>query len=367
MRSAPLREDRPTDPSASAGSGLGRVLGGPWLLTGHDGRLTAYVHVDDAVLRWTEVAPGSRHWSGPEAVPAKGIDHLTLVQGRDRYAHLVGRRVRSRADDWSTVDIMHATQYQTGRPVTQWRSLGNPFKEVRRAVEVGAPQAAVAGDGALYVCVPTGLGGLSLRREDKHGQWEAWRNLPVAGVTDRPVPAALSSGLMEILIPVRTGALHLCQAKPGGDLVPGAEVAVIPLPGSVTALETAAGRLTYYLSDARGAGAFAVRAGQWPVPLGGEPGDGRISALRTALDGVDCTVLAVRGASGTVGLGACTTEGEQAGVWWTDTAMRCAGDPALACDGQGRLAVAAIGADRRLAVARQQDGQGLTLSDWYRI
>ncbi|MFD0344666.1 hypothetical protein ACFVH0_39370 [Streptomyces sp. NPDC127117] len=368
MRSASPREAKQrNEPVAEASAQLARALGGPWLLTGHDGRLTAYVHVEGAVLRWTESAPGGRRWTGPDVLPAKDIDRLTVVQGQNRYAHLLGRRVRPRADGWTNVDVMYATQYQTGRPMTQWRSLGNPFKEIDKAVETGAPAAAVAGDGALYVCVPTGPGGVALRREDKRGRWEAWTQLQVSGGIDGPAPAATSSGLVEILVPTRTAALRLRQPEPGGALARGYDVAAPPLPGSVTALETAPGRLTYYLTDARGTGVVAVREGSWPVPLGGNPADGRIAAVRTTVDGLDCTVLAVRGADGTVNLGVCATEGEQSGFWWTGTGMSCTGDPALAADGHGRAVVAALGADGVPVVARQEDGQGLTLGGWSRI
>lgn len=253
MRSASPREAKQRNESvAEASAQLDRALGGPWLLTGHDGRLTAYVHVEGAVLRWTESAPGGRRWTGPDVLPAKDIERLTVVQGQNRYAHLLGRRVRPRADGWTNVDIMYATQYQTARPMTQWRSLGNPFKEIDKAVETGVPAAAVTGDGALHVCVPTGPGGVALRREDKRGRWEAWTQLQVSGATDGPAPAATSSGLVEVLVPTRTAALQLRQPEPGGAFVRGYDAAVPPLPGSVTALETAPGRLTYYLTDARG-------------------------------------------------------------------------------------------------------------------
>ncbi|MEV6265145.1 hypothetical protein AB0M42_30975 [Streptomyces sp. NPDC051784] len=363
MRGLSLDEAEGT---GAAGPGIGPAAG-PWLLAGHDGRLTVYVHTDGSVLRWTESTAGARGWSGPDVIPAEGITRLTVVQGANRYAHFLGRRSRPRGDDWPAVDIVRATQYQTGRPVTEWRSLGNPRKEPARAVEIGGPDAAVASDGALHICVPTGLGSLALRREDEQGSWQAWTKAPAAGVTDRPVLAAASTGLVEALVPVRTGALHLCRQKPGGPLVPGYEVGAVPLPGSVSALETSPGRLTYYLTDVRDGGVAAFRAGRWPVPLGGEPADGRISAVRTTVDGLDCTVLAFRGLEGTVRLGACATEDEQNGVWWTDTGKRCAGDPSLAVDGRGRIAVAVAGADGRPSVARQVDGLGLTLSDWQRI
>lgn len=181
------------------------------------------------------------------------------------------------------------------------------------------------------------------------------------------MPAATSSGLVEVLVPTRTAALRLRQPEPGGALERGYDVAVPPLPGSVTALETAPGRIDVLPDRCAGTGVVAVREGSWPLPLGGNPADGRIAAVRTTVDGFDCTVLAVRGADGTVHLGVCATEGEQAGFWWTGTGMSCAGDPALAADGRGRAVVAALGADGTLVVARQEDGQGLTLGDWSRV
>ncbi|TXS39592.1 hypothetical protein EAO72_37735 [Streptomyces sp. or43] len=342
-------------------------MGGPWLLVGQDARLTAYVHTEDALLRWTEERVGGPRWSGPDAFPAKNLTHLTVVQGPNRYAHLVGRRVRPKADGRSAVDIMCATQYQTGRPVTEWRSLGSPFKDIDRSEQVGAPAAAVAAGGALYVCVPTAWGGAALRREDKHGQWEAWRELDVAGVTDQPSLAATAAGLVEVLLPTRGAALHLRQNDPGGPLVRGYDAGVIPLPGSATSLETAPGRVTHYLTDVRGTGVVAFRAGSWPMPLGGAPGDGRTAALRATVDGFDCTLLALRGTDGAVHVGACATEAERGGMWWTEGGTACVGDPALALDGHGRAVLAAIGSDGHFVLARQTDGPGLTLSDWSRI
>ncbi|MEV6147589.1 hypothetical protein [Streptomyces sp. NPDC051992] len=367
MRSASTGEAKQRSAPVTVSARPGQLLGGPWLLTGHDGRLTVYVHTDGSVLRWTESAAGGRCWAGPDVLPAKDIDRLTVVQGRNHYAHLLGRRIRPRADGRSNVDIMYATQYQTGRPTTQWRSLGNPFKEVDEAAGIGAPAAAVASDGALYVCVPTGAGGVALRREDKRGRWEAWDQLQASGGTGGPALAATSSGLVEILVPTPAAAHRLWQPEPGGALVPGHDVAVPPLPGSVTALETAPDRLTHYLTDARGGGVLAIREDDRPVPLGGDPGDGRISAVRASAGGLDCTVLAVRGADDTVHLGICRTGRERSGFRWTGTGMSCAGDPALAVDGRGGTAVVAVGTDGRPVVARQEEGRGLTFGDWSRV
>jgi hypothetical protein len=342
------------------------VRSGPWLLRAHDGRLIVYAQAGESVLRWTETESGGPGWSGPDVLPAKNLSHLTVVQGRNRYAHLLGRRVRPAKDGSLTVDLVYAIQYQAGRPLSEWRPIGNPHAKRERTALMGAPAAAVAADGTLYVFVPTAEGRISLRREDAQGRWEPWLDLKVTAGLDTPAAAATSTGLVELLAPARTGALTWYQRQPGAALERGADLGVIPLPGSVTGVETSPGRITYYLTDVRG-GMVAVRAGEWPVPLGGDPGDGRHAALSTTLDGYPCTVLAHRGAEGRVLLGVCVAEDERGGVWWTDTGTHCLGDPVLALDGRGRVVVLAVAADGSLTLARQEDGPGLTLGNWSRI
>lgn len=93
------------------------------LLRGKDGRLTAYAPVAGGVVRWTEDRPGGPTWTGPWLIEAPGLSGVTVAQGADGYAHLVGVRRRT-GKDGAQVDIVHATQFQTGRPLTAWHSLG---------------------------------------------------------------------------------------------------------------------------------------------------------------------------------------------------------------------------------------------------
>ncbi|MEU2583668.1 hypothetical protein ABZ612_12015 [Streptomyces avermitilis] len=342
------------------------VRSGPWLLPGHDGRLLAYALVDQAVLRWTERRPGGPDWLGPDVLPAKGLSHLSVAQGRNRYAHLLGRRVRPAKDGSLIVDLVYAIQYQAGRPLSEWRSIGNPHAKRERTALMGGPTAAVDTAGTLHVFVPTAEGRVAVRREDTQGRWEPWLDLQVTAAVDTPAAVSTSTGHVELLAPARTGALTWHQPEPGAVLRRGHDLGVIPLPGSVTGAETSPGRVTYYLTDVRG-GMVAVRAGEWPVPLGGDPGDGRHAVVNTTLDGYPCTVLAHRGAEGRIMLGVCVAEDEGNGVWWTDTGTACLGDPVLALDGRGRVVVLAVAADGSLTLARQEDGPGLTLSTWSRI
>ncbi|MGV9346638.1 hypothetical protein ACWDSD_17805 [Streptomyces spiralis] len=343
------------------------IRSGPWLLPGHDGRLLAYALVDQTVLRWTEAHPGGPDWLGPDAVPAPDVTRLAVVQGGNRYAHLLGRRVREERGGRLAVDFVYSIQYQAGRPMTEWMSVGSPQTKQSPSERTGLPAAAVNTAGILHVFAPTADGRMVLRREDAKGRWEPWLDLKVTAALDTPAAVATSAGHVELLAPGRTGALMWYQRKPGAALERGHDLSVAVLPGSATGLETSPGRVTWYLTDMRNGGIVAVRAGEWPIPLGGDPGDGRHAALATVLDGHPCTVLAHRDAEGRVVLGVCPAEDERNGVWWSDAGTACVGDPVLALDARGRVVALAVTPDGDLMLARQTDARGLVLGDWISI
>ncbi|MEY9815056.1 hypothetical protein [Streptomyces albogriseolus] len=338
---------------------------GSWLVRGKDGRLTAYAPCEGGLLRWTEHRPGGPDWSEPAFFPVDGLTHLTVAQGADTYVHLLGRRERQ-ADGAVQVDVVHAVQYQTGRPLTEWRSLGNPHRTPERAAQFGPPAAAVAPSGDVHVFARNAGGGLMMRREGRGGRWEPWADLRGAGLRDG-VAATAAAGRVEVFAPAGGVTLTWGQQEPGAvprrfpDVRPGA------LPGSAAALETAPGRLTWFWTDPAGAGLVCLRPGSWAVPLSGTPSDGANVLLRQTLDGYDCTVIAHRGRTGTVLVGVCGTEAEASGLWWGDTGRACVGDPALAHDARGRAVLAALGSGGELWVARQGDGPGLSFTDWLRM
>ncbi|MFC8235980.1 hypothetical protein [Streptomyces sp. NPDC056663] len=357
-------------PTLAASSARHQVCGTPrgrWMPLGKDGRLTLYALTDGGLLRWTQRSPGGDRWDGPDFVPIANLTDLTIVQGADSYVHFLGRRER-RGSDGPSVDFVHAVQYQTGRPVAEWRSLGNFYRDRETGRTVGAPAGAVDAQGMVFVFVRNAGGGLHMRREGKGGKWGAWQDLKGSGLAAEIVPSVTSSGLVEVFAPSDRGAQQWRQDAPDGPLLIAPPLPFHALEGSATALETAPDRLTYYWTDTGRAGVVSYRAGAWPVPVGGQPGDGAVVALRTPLDGYDCTVLAQRGAGDTLLIGVCGTEGEQGGVWWSDTTEECVGDPALALDGHGRVVVAVRGRDGAVSIARQDWGQGLTLSPhWHRL
>ncbi|MCF3119240.1 hypothetical protein IPZ68_05890 [Streptomyces arenae] len=341
-----------------------------WLLRGRDGRLTAYARAEGGLLRWTEARPGGPDWSGPDFFEAPDLTYLTLAQGTDGYVHFVGRRERAGDDGKAVVDVVHSIQYQSGRPLMDWRSLGNPHtKLVERAPHLGAPSVAVDTAGTVHVFVRDAVGSVRMRREGKGGKWEGWKDFKVRDTLDGTTVLATSTGRVEVLAPAAKATLRWVQEERGGDLVRADDVPLAPVPGSGTVLETAADRFTYYAADVDGGGMLAHRPadGGAAIPLGGSPSPGPTAALRTTVDGHDCTVLAHRTATGRPALAAFPTQDEAAGLWWAETGEPCLGAPALALDARGRVVMAAIGLDGTLRLARQKAERGLALGAWDRV
>ncbi|OAH12867.1 hypothetical protein [Streptomyces jeddahensis] len=340
---------------------------GNWLTLGKDGRLTLYAPTDGGLLRWSETAVGGPAWSGPHFVAVADLTDLTVAQGADGYVHLLGRRQRTGSDGARSVDIVHAIQYQTGRAVTDWRSLGNPHKDHEQGRGLGVPVGAIASDGTVHVFVRSAGRGLMLRREAPNGKWKAWEDLLGSGIDAPPAAVALSGGRGEVCAAAETGVWMWRQAEAGGSFATPRGFALRPTPGTVAALETGPDRATYFWTDAADGGTVAWRPGGWPVALGPAPAERPYAALRTALDGYDCVVLACRGQDGTAVLGVGGTENEANGFWWYALPERCQGTPALARDGLGRVVMALIDPDGVPRLARQDEGAGLAFTRWQRL
>ncbi len=241
MRDRSVRTPRRGRPAMAAGSATPSVTGtaaGYWLVRGKDGRLTAYARCEGGLLRWTEHRPGGPDWSAPVFFPVGDLTDLTVAQGADAYVHFLGRRER-RAGGTAQVDLVHAVQYQTGRPLTEWRSLGNPHAEPDRAALLGPPAAAVDAGGDVHVFARNAGGGLMMRREGRGGRWEPWADLRGSDLRGRPAATAAGTGRVEVFAPADGVTLTWGQPEPGA--TPGRSEDVRPgaLPGSAAALETA--------------------------------------------------------------------------------------------------------------------------------
>ncbi len=343
------------------------TVSGSWLVRGKDGRLTAYARTREGLLRWTEVRPGGPEWTGPVFHAAPDLTHVWVAQGADTYVHFLGRREVRQGDGPPKVDVVHAIQYQTGRPVTEWRSLGNPHGDREKAARLGIPVAAVNPDGIVHVLVRNAGNGVMLRREQPGGKWGPWTDLKGSCVEDPVAVVAHASGRLETIVGGEGHIMRWVQERPDGDFESTPNIPLAVSRGTVVGLETAPDRATYYWTDPATGGIVAHRLGGWVIPLGGAPAEDPVAVLRTPLDGYDCTVLAHRDLEGQVMLAACGTENEQAGVWWSPTGERCVGSPALASDVYGRVVLAMIGADGALHIARQNDEGGLAMAPSVRM
>ncbi|EKX63717.1 hypothetical protein Sipo8835_08930 [Streptomyces ipomoeae] len=340
---------------------------GSWLVLGKDGRLTAYARGRAGLLRWTQTRPGGAQWTGPDVLPAPDLTDIHIVQGADTYVHFLGRREVEKADGPPAVDIVHAIQYQTGRPVSEWRSLGNPHKDRQKAARFGMPTGAVSANGTVHVFARNAGGGVMLRRELPGGKWGPWTDLKGSLVQDPVAVVSHASGHVEAMVGGQDLIMRWTQDKPGGDFRQAPTIPLAVLRGSAVGLETAPDRATYYWTDPATGGIVAHRPGGWVIPLGGAPAEGPVAVLRVPLDGYDCTVLAHRDIEGQVMLAACGTENEQAGLWWSPTGERCVGAPALARDAYGRVVLGVIGAEGALRIATQNDEGGLALAPSVRV
>ncbi|MFD5001040.1 hypothetical protein [Streptomyces buecherae] len=340
------------------------------LLRGKDGRLSAYAPAAGGIARWTETRPGGPKWTGPVWLDVPGLTVCSIGQGSDGYVHLVGLRERRAPDERVDVDVVHATQYQTGRPTTVWHSLGTPHPgDWHKASRVNVVTTVVGKEGAVHVVVRNAGGGISARRQDDKGKWSGWVDFKGSNVTEGISAIATAEGRVEFFAPATGAALRWYMNEPGGGLKRGKNLDVDPLPGTASGVQTGPDSLTHYWRDAGSNEIFALRPaeeGAEPVSLGGAAGEGPAAVIQAPVYGYDCTVLAQREpGTGRLAVAAYPTENEAAGVWWTPTGDPGLTEPALALDGYGRVVLAALAPDRTLRVARQKTTEpGLALDAW---
>ncbi|MET8556279.1 hypothetical protein ABZV64_15135 [Streptomyces sp. NPDC004959] len=339
-----------------------RVPRGTWLTRGTDGRLTAFAHTAEGVLRWTERRAGAPDWEGPDFFPVPHLDSLTVGQGANGYTHLVGRRAVPREDAPTAVDLVHAVQYQTGRALGTFRGLGNPHtKSPTRAARLGVPAVAVDDGGTVHVLVRNAGRGLMLRREDKTGKWEGWKDLKGSRLYDVPAAVATSAGTVEVLAPGEALTSYWVRDKAHGPFAQRPDIPLSVRSGSVRGLETSPGVVTFYWTDPANGGLVAHRPGSWLIPMGGSPVDDTLSVLRARIDGEDRTVFAYRDAAGQVMVAMCRSEQEQDGLWWAPSGLSGTGRPCLALDGAGRVTLGVFGTDGRPRLSRRSDEPGLLM------
>ncbi|MFI6685821.1 hypothetical protein [Streptomyces sp. NPDC050485] len=359
----------PATPVVATEDGRPTVTG--WLRLGKDGRLSAYAPAQGGVARWTETRPGGA-WTGPELVaPGTGLQsHLSIAQGADGYVHMAALRHTPMDDGGTWTELVHAIQYQSGRPVKNWAVVGSPYprKDWKLGLRMGHPSAGVDSAGNAQIVVRNAFGGVSARGQEPSGKWAGWADLNGNGADRSISVVAAEGGRMVIHAPSDTGIMRFERAAAGGTFERLDKLAADPESATIGGLQTGeGGRITFFLRDAKSGELRAWRGDGPTEPLGGA-GSGPVALLRTEIDGVDCTVLAQRDRDGRPAIAAYPTEQEEAGVTWTPTGEVCAGAPALTLDADGRIVLGVFTADGGLRITRQRtDEPGLALEAWQQV
>ncbi|MFF4406254.1 hypothetical protein [Streptomyces sp. NPDC001404] len=343
-----------------------------WLLRGKDGRLTAYAPAQDGLTRWTETRPGGPGWTGPQHLAMPGLEpYLSIAQSPEGYVYLTGLRRREHEDGRTETDVVYATQFQTGRAVTNWRTIGTPYgRDWERADRLGAPTAFVDSEG-LFIALRNAGNGLSARKQNAKGIWGPWLDLEGNRLLDAVSAAVSADGRAELLASASEVVLRWRQEEPGGEFVR-TRTPAKPVPGSEASVSLGDDRIAHFWRDATDSVLFAqYPEAPAPAPLASpDPGgSGPVAALRATVDGRSCTVLAQRGASGRAAVAVVPDDqGDPALVSWVEAGTEpCAGAPALALDGDDRVVLAFVAEDGGLRVARQRAvGAELEFGEWER-
>ncbi|MFD9408816.1 hypothetical protein ACFWBN_17600 [Streptomyces sp. NPDC059989] len=339
-----------------------------WLMTGKDGRLSAYLPTAAGVVRWTEGSTEAEGWRGPELLEGPELmPGLTVLRGPEGYAHLIGLSRTKRREGGVAVEVVCATQYQTGRPVGPWLTMGNPNASGwQKAREVGFPAAAFDPEGTLHVFVRNFGHSVSTRRQARSGGLAGWETLRGLKVADELTVFAAAEGGVHMVARARDtqAAVHWYRRDARSEWAENRRIPVSPYPGSLAAAPEAG------LVRFRYAGTNEVcvwwPGAQAPIGLGGPDGVGPVAGVAGAdIQGWGCTVLVRGGAGGVTAIGAHPDGRPDTGVWWSESGEPSVVPPAAAFDSRGRVVIATVGMDGKLRVARQELGStGLEFTSW---
>ncbi|SHH84113.1 hypothetical protein [Streptomyces sp. 3214.6] len=335
-------------------------MNGDWLIRGRDGRLGVYLMSDDAVLCRAERLPGGP-WEDPRPVGGdqKVQRVLAVGHGADGYAHLASWRPTAQGE----AALVHSTHYRPLLSALDWAPIGHPNKKGDRT---GTPAVAVDAQGRAHVFVRNIGTGLCMVAQKEKGGWDPWRDLKGQGVEGPPVAVTAESGRVAAYAAVADGILHWRQEAPGAQPVLQEPLKAPVRPGTLRALATSQEHTTLFYTDDSG-DVCAWRPGGEPVPVLAAAGPGPVAAIRTELDGHDCTLLAQRSASGRVAFAAYPTEQESAGAWWAESGPALPADAvvALAKDHENRVVAATLSLSTGdLRLTRRKDEPGLALTAW---
>ncbi|MEU9997735.1 hypothetical protein [Streptomyces sp. NPDC050848] len=344
------------------------TLRGSWLTRGTEGRFSAYLMSDGEVLRWTEGTDG--RWSGPVSLGGGGLlPILSIGQGVNAYVHMVGLRPVPDTEDH--VELMHSTQFQTGRPAVEWRSIQH--SNGKSFPWTGNPAVAVDALGRAYVFTKNGGGGLSVRAQKDAGGWHPWWDLWGNRSDPSPVAVTNGAGFVELYTAKPEGLLRYEQQESGGKPVRHDVVPASVTFGTLAAVTGPSGHATlYYLDDEQRVCAWSPGRSLEPTPFLDAVGTGPLAATPCLIDGAECTVLAQQSADGRLALAAFPAEQETVGAKWIET-----GEPhgpltttlTQALDGGLVALTVADGATGPLLLTMRQKtaSEGFQLGGWHTV
>ncbi|MGC0328939.1 hypothetical protein RKD23_001929 [Streptomyces sp. SAI-170] len=340
---------------------MDRTVNGNWLIRGRDGRLSVYLPADDAVLCRAERVPGGS-WEPPRRIGGEQQLHagFAVGQGPDGYAHLVAWRPTRSGES----GLVHTTHFRPLLAALDWMPFGHPNKEGDRT---GDPVVAVDVEGRAHLFVRNRGKGVSMRNQKERGGLNAWHDLKGSKVHDL-LAVTGESGRIEVYASNHTGILRWFQQEPGRRPVAADPLLVQMQPGTLAALPTSKEHTTLFYADPDGT-LYAWRPDAEPRPLLAAAGPGPVTVLRCDIDGLDCTILAQRSASGRVAFAAYPTEQETAGLSWTESGPQLPTGTrvALAQDATGRVVAATLTPDGTLRLSRRKEEPGLALEAWREV
>ncbi|WEB42893.1 PIG-L family deacetylase [Streptomyces yunnanensis] len=357
-----------------------RYAGGTdWLRRDAGGRLSAFGVLGGEAVMWQETGPGTGQWGGPWRLGGGPLaPQLSVCATPDGRLHVVGLRYAAlgAGADAHRRQLVHLAQTEPGGAFGPWRDLGNPADSADRVRQLGAPVAAVDGQGRLHVFARNWGKGVSSRVLEPAGGWSEWIDLRGSQLQEGLSAAVNHDGRIELFAPARDRVAHWIQDEDGPLLRPTPRFRLSTPAGATSSAVQANGRVIALYRKPERAVTLVGRQGDpgggWPhgpQSRGGRGGYGPVAATALTTSGMeDCALLATRNDFGGVSCAVLTPDGAN----WADLdldgiAGGLIGAPSVSTDSLGRGMVGAIGADAHLYLARQTSLAAPVFSPWLRV
>ncbi|MEU4694635.1 hypothetical protein [Actinoplanes sp. NPDC023714] len=356
------------------------ALSTAWLARGtKDDRMAAFGVLGGRAVHWSEAEAGSGEWRKPVVIDGTdllpGISAAQLPDGRWQVAGM--RAVLAAADAGQKREVVTAVQREPGGAFGPWTNLGNPEAGGTITSDgplpvwprgAGVPVLGVNRDGTLQVFVRVFTGAVHSRMQSAGDEWAEWRDLRGSQTQDGLTTVTTAGGRIELFAARKNGLARWLQS---GKNSPSFKRLIMDVPapaGPPTVLRLGNGRLILLVRQALNGHVLAYRQQgenrEWspePVDLGGHGGFGPVAGV-----GYRGGMIAVsqRNDDGTTSFTLRYVDALEEGHW-KRTGPVLASPPALSVDASGRLVLAAICADGRLRVTRQEEaGPTMKVRSW---